>query len=277
MADTGWNLGGLTVVTGLRYASDMLQAYNSMTFLFDENWKYTGNRPVDLPAAFFYVKKCSEVMDSEVSQKTLLFYNTGVTEGSQQGTRMQVVSDNIVAKPKQYKMEIIIPYGNPNPLSMKWGIDTTTMMTLDIAGQSAGQSAGLYNAPSSTVIDLLKDLVQVFTRGLEVYDELFNGDPRELLNEPEYNKNSIEAMWQRRGLVKMKMWNSWRYKTVAITGFEPSKNGTDSNAYEATLTLTEVPIVSFRRTGIPEARKLNTLLQASGALTIQMLSGLEVK
>ena len=111
-----------------------------------------------------------------------------------------------------------------------------------------------------------------------MYDDIVNGGSAlEALNEPEYNKNSIEAMWQRRGLVKMKMWNSWRYKTVAITNFEPSKNGTDSNAYEATLTLTEVPIVSFKRTGIPAARSLNTLLQASGDLTIAALTGLEVK
>lgn len=276
MADIEWNTGGLTTITGLKYTNDMLQAYNSMTFLFDENWKYTGNRPVDLPAAFFYVKKCSDVMDSEVSQKTLLFYNTGVTEGSQQGTRMQVVSDNIVAKPKQYKLEIIIPYGDPNPLSMKWGVDMASFLTNPAVYGSSGFGSGAMTTFS--IIDLLRDLMQVFTRGLEMYDDIVNGGSAlEALNEPEYNKNSIEAMWQRRGLVKMKMWNSWRYKTVAITNFEPSKNGTDSNAYEATLTLTEVPIVSFKRTGIPAARSLNTLLQASGDLTIAALTGLEVK
>lgn len=268
MAET---VTGLTAITGLRYANDVLQAYNSMTFLFDENWKYTGNRPVDLPAAFFYVKKCAEVMDSEVSHKTLLFYNTGLTEGSQHGTRMQVVSDNIVAKPKQYKMEIIIPYGNPDPLAMKWGTnlwDTTGITVNAIKGTSV---------PTIGVVSLLREIIAIFTRGIEVYEDIANGAWQDMLNEPEYNKNSIEAMWQRRGLVKMKMWNSWRYKTVAITNFEPSKNGTDANAYEATLTLTEVPIVSFNRDGRAVSDVPDSLLRASGALTIKALSGLEVK
>jgi len=268
MAET---VTGLTAITGLRYANDVLQAYNSLTFLFDENWTYTGGRPVDLPAAFFHVRKCEEVMDSDVTHKTLLFYNTGVTEGSQQGTRMQVVSDNIVAKPKQYRMNVIIPYGNPDPFAMKWGFDMTAFL-------SNPTLYGTYSGYTNfTMLDVIKDAVQIFTHGVSMYDELTEGNIREGLNEPEYNKNSLEAMWRRRGLVKMKMWNSWRYKTVAITNFTPSKNGTDGNAYEATLTLTEVPIISFNRTGTYAKRKLNPMLEASGKLTIKALSGLEVK
>lgn len=277
MAETNNRPEALTVISGLRYQEDVLRAYNSMTFLFDENWSYNGERPVNLPAAFFYVKKCNEIMDSEVSQKTLIFYNSGVDEGTQQGTRLNVVSDNIVAKPKQYRLDVIIPYGNPNPLALKWGTDLATDI---FNGPVTFSGMTMPTGPLAvygSVMDLLRGIVDVFTRTVNTLDVLSEDGLQEILNEPEYNKNSIEAMWQRRGLVKMKMWNSWRYRTVAITNFEPSKNGTDSNAYEATLTLTEVPIVSLSYKSTAARRRLNPMLEASGRLTIETLSGLEVK
>ena len=65
------------------------------------------------------------------------------------------------------------------------------------------------------------------------------------LHQPDYNKESLEVMWRMRHILKMKMWNSWRYKYVAINDIDITKEGTEDGVYEATLTVQEMPIVTM--------------------------------
>ena len=77
------------------------------------------------------------------------------------------------------------------------------------------------------------------------------------------NKASIDAMWENRTILRMKYWNGWQFKYVAIESYVPSKQGEVTDFYEATLNLTEVPIMTMRKGGdfrIPKMSALASIL-----------------
>ena len=92
----------------------------------------------------------------------------------------------------------------------------------------------------------------------------------------DYNKESLETMWRMRHILKMKMWNSWQYKYVAIVDMDITKEGTEDGVYEATLTFQEMPIVTMYakdNRGIPSYAKKNLLLEKRGEIAIRTLDG----
>ena len=103
------NVSPLTVITGIKYEASLIKAFNNVTFAYDPNWEYEQGNPT-YPISFFYVKSMTEQMSSDVSQKPMLFYDT-VADGKDatKGGLMNIVADNIINKPKEYKLDIIIP------------------------------------------------------------------------------------------------------------------------------------------------------------------------
>ena len=49
-----------------------------------------------------------------------------------------------------------------------------------------------------------------------------------IISQPDFNKNSLELMWQMRRILKIKMWNSWTYKYVSIIDLDITKEGTEN-------------------------------------------------
>lgn len=243
----------LNIITAVKYEADLINTINRMTFLFDPNWQAIGNT---LPICFFFIKDFKEVMESEISQKPLLFYNSqnGSNADAVAGGLLGVVSDNIINKPKKYQMSIIIPrtidvylqqivfnrkvtfadlFKTSNNVfnAILEGVDITARATLDII-------IGLLSVmglPSNALWDL---------------DEL---DVKSYINKilsasvDDSNKQSLEAMWENRTILRMKYWNGWRFMYVAIENFIPSKEGTADDFYEATLNVTEVPIMTVNK------------------------------
>lgn len=240
--------GALNIITAVRYDIDLINAINRMTFIFDPNWQGIDNT---LPISFFFVKDFKEVMESEVSQKPLLFYNsqTETNKDMVSGGLLGIVSDNIVAKPKKYQMSIIIPRSidiymkqmmfnkrvsfadlyNNQALS---GLDATVALSFDMLTNII---KALNSAPLTTWLDT-HDLRQFIS------DSLTSGID-------DSNKTSLDAMWSNRTLLRMKYWNGWKFKYVAIENYIPSKVGEEDNFFEATLNLTEVPILTTRKSG----------------------------
>jgi hypothetical protein len=73
---------------------------------------------------------------------------------------------------------------------------------------------------------------------------------------------------------KMKMWNSWEYKYVALVDIDISKEGTEDGVYEATLTVQEMPIVTMYNQASTRGNKFvykNPLLEKNGKKTIALL------
>ena len=257
------NTVGLRIITGVRWYKGLFDVLNNMTFIYDVNWNPNNSPKATFPVCFFHVKSCHEIMSSEISQKQMLFYNSSIgtnsSDPSASSGLLNVVADNIVTKPKMYKLELIIPYKNLSMLDQSFVYNTHTAQAVaqaligkeKVAGMGEAQAVlGSLGTMSQPYVKMLKDIL----KSLINYNTSFSTQEwiENTLHSPDYNKESLEVMWRMRHILKLKMWNSWRYKYVAIQDIDITKEGTEDGVYEATLTVQEMPIVSMHAQGVGE-------------------------
>ena len=253
----------VTVITGLRYKTSLVKVFNNLTFLYDPNWEYQQGEPT-YPIAFFYVKSMTEQMSSDVSQKPMLFYNTaGDSNDSTKGGLMNIVADNVVLKPKVYKLDIIIPANGSTLKNSSFSFDAITNVNgfLFSNGEFKG-STGL--DISSRIVNISLGILETLFKGLYGTSVSASSICNMLLQQQDYNKASIEYMWSNRRILKLKLWNGWKFKYLIIKDFDVTKTGEDGDFYEGTLTCQEVPILTFRKQS--ESASLTALSKLSGAL-----------
>lgn len=245
LAMVGKDQNPITVITGIKYNANLVKAFNNITFIYDPNWEYEAGNPT-YPIAFFYVKSMTEGMTSDISSKPMLFYNSesGATDGTKAGL-LNIISDNLVIKPKVYKLEVLIPANsstfknsalNVADVANVWNFlsshDSETSKTLSQVTQAVNVSFGILES-------LLKGLYGTAVSVSSICNML--------LQQQDYNKNSIEYMWRNRRILKLKMWNGWKFKYLVIQDFECTKTGEDEDFYVGTITCQEVPILTFRK------------------------------
>lgn len=257
------NVQPVTVITGLKYNTSLVKVFNNLTFLYDPNWEYQQGEPT-YPIAFFYVKSMTEQMSSDVSQKPMLFYNTaGDSTDSTKGGLMNIVADNIVLKPKTYKLDIIVPANGSTLKNSSFSFDAITNVNgfLFSNGEFKG-STGLDIA--SRIVNISLGILETLFKGLYGTSVSASSICNMLLQQQDYNKASIEYMWSNRRILKLKLWNGWKFKYLIIKDFDVTKVGENGDFYEGTLTCQEVPILTFRKQA--ESASLTALSKLSGAL-----------
>lgn len=257
------NVQPITVVTGLRYNTSLVKIFNNLTFLYDPNWEYQQGEPT-YPIAFFYVKSMTEQMSSDVSQKPMLFYNTaGDSNDSTKGGLMNIVADNVVLKPKVYKLDIIIPANGSTLKNSSFSFDAITNVNgfLFSNGEFMGGS-GLNLA--SRIVNISLGVLETLFKGLYGTSVSASSICNMLLQQQDYNKASIEYMWSNRRILKLKLWNGWKFKYLIIKDFDVTKIGENGDFYEGSLTCQEVPILTFRSQA--ESASLTALSKLSKAL-----------
>ena len=257
------NVQPITVVTGLRYNTSLVKIFNNLTFLYDPNWEYQQGEPT-YPIAFFYVKSMTEQMSSDVSQKPMLFYNTaGDSNDSTKGGLMNIVADNVVLKPKVYKLDIIIPANGSTLKNSSFSFDAITNVNgfLFSNGEFMG-GTGLNLA--SRIVNISLGVLETLFKGLYGTSVSASSICNMLLQQQDYNKASIEYMWSNRRILKLKLWNGWKFKYLIIKDFDVTKTGENGDFYEGSLTCQEVPILTFRKQS--ESASLTALSKLSKAL-----------
>ena len=253
----------ITVVTGLRYNTSLVKIFNNLTFLYDPNWEYQQGEPT-YPIAFFYVKSMTEQMSSDVSQKPMLFYNTaGDSNDSTKGGLMNIVADNIVLKPKVYKLDIIIPANGTTLKNSSFSFDAITNVNGFLFSNGEFKASSGLDLASRIVNNALGVLETLF-KGLYGTSVSASSICNMLLQQQDYNKASIEYMWSNRRILKLKLWNGWKFKYLIIKDFDVTKIGENGDFYEGTLTCQEVPILTFRSQA--ESASLTALSKLSKAL-----------
>ena len=245
---------GLRFITGIKWYKGLLETLNNMTFIYDVNWNPNNSPKATFPVCFFHVKSYHETMNSEISQKQMLFYNSASdktpSDPSVDSGLLNVVADNIVIKPKVYKLDVVIPYRQLSLLDQSFVYNTQTAQAIHetlIRTNSDTKKADELLASYSTMTQPYLQLIKTIMTTLINY-ELKNSVEDWIENtthQPDYNKESLEVMWRMRHILKMKMWTSWRYKYVAINDIDITKEGTEDGVYEATLTVQEMPIISM--------------------------------
>lgn len=235
----------LSLITGVRYNASLVRKFNNMTFLYDPNWEYEQGNPT-YPIAFFYVKAMSEQMSSDISAKPMLFYNAG-TEGKDAtaGGLMNIVADNVIIRPKEYKLEIVIPANgsviNEQFLNFRGHTDISSFIFTgsERSVDWLGNLAWTAELTMSSVSMLLKSLYGAELNAESVFQSL--------MQQQDYNKASIEHMWRSRRILRLKLWNGWKFKYLAIKDLDVSKSGEDGDYFTASLVCQELPIITFRR------------------------------
>lgn len=253
----------ITVITGLRYNTSLVKVFNNLTFLYDPNWEYQQGEPT-YPIAFFYVKSMTEQMSSDVSQKPMLFYNTaGDSNDSTKGGLMNIVADNVVLKPKVYKLDIIIPANGSTLKNSSFSFDAITNVNGFLFSNGEFKaSSGLDIA--SRIVNISLGVLETLFKGLYGTSVSASSICNMLLQQQDYNKASIEYMWSNRRILKLKLWNGWKFKYLIIKDFDVTKIGENGDFYEGTLTCQEVPILTFRSQA--KSASLTALSKLSKAL-----------
>lgn len=274
----------LRFITGIRWYKDTLNMLNNMTYIYDPKWNQNNSTKATLPVAFYHVKSCHEVMSSEVSQKQMLFYNSALgdtaSDPALDSGLLNVVADNIVIKPKTYKMDIVVPYHNLTLLDQSFVYNTHTAQAVtsvflggkkDKNASNVDKAIASWSTLCSPFLSFIKGLLNI----LLTADRANSAGLDTILKQPEYNKDSLETMWRLRRILKMKMWNSWQYKYVSIIDLDITKEGDEDGVYEATMTVQEMPIISM----YPEGRvkkaiytRKNPLLDKRGEIAISVLN-----
>ena len=267
----------VTFITNVRYAKDMVNALNRMTFMFDTNWNMNNSDIATLPISFFGVKSMQEIMSSEVSTKQMLFFNDkAVQEGaqSQSSGLLNVVADNIVLKPKQYQLEIIVPYDNfympiGNPLFNT--VQSSDVISMMAKGEMASNSF-MHIAGQSIVTNLIKSIIKDLAFNTNFNTKLDTWVTN-ITETPMFNKHSLIAMRDNRSILKMKTWEGWRYKYVVITDLKLSKEPTEDGVFEGSMTVQEVPIMNvanYSGAGITSSFN-NKFLETTGKLIKEVI------
>lgn len=257
------NVQPITVITGLKYNTSLVKVFNNLTFLYDPNWEYQQGEPT-YPIAFFYVKSMTEQMSSDVSQKPMLFYNAASdSNDTTAGGIMNIVADNVIVKPKTYKLDIIVPANGSTLKNSSFSFDAITNVNgfLFSNGEFKG-STGLDTA--SRFVNISLGILETLFKGLYGTSVSASSICNMLLQQQDYNKASIEYMWSNRRILKLKLWNGWKFKYLIIKDFDVTKIGENGDFYEGTLTCQEVPILTFRAQS--KSASLTALSKLSSAL-----------
>lgn len=272
------NTQPITFITGLKYNTSLVKVFNNLTFLYDPNWEYQQGEPT-YPIAFFYVKSMTEQMSSDVSQKPMLFYNTaGDSNDSTKGGLMNIVADNVVLKPKVYKLDIIVPANGSTLKNSSFSFDAiNNVNSFLLSNVKFKEGTGLVTASrtsntslnpsldiSSKIANISLDILETLFKGLYGTSISASSICNMLLQQQDYNKASIEYMWSNRRILKLKLWNGWKFKYLIIKDFDVTKVGENGDFYEGTLTCQEVPILTFRKQS--ESASLTDLSKFSVAL-----------
>lgn len=255
----------ITFLTALKYSSSILKTFNNMTFLYNPLWEYGKTETPTFPITLFYVESMHEIQDSELSMKPMLFYNgaNADTSGSTNvNTSLNVVSDNIVTKPVNYALDIILPATLNKYIDLQnYRLDINTMteaLNMLSSGGGADPISGLVRKAvdvCSTGILLLRTLLSMLTsvnfNSSAISDDGFVSDiiglpfNADYISNSDYNKEAFKAICGSRTILKMKDWKGWRYKYVAVTSYDISKNPDEDGVYRGTVKLTEVPIMTM--------------------------------
>lgn len=240
------NNAGLRFVTGYSYATNLLKAINNMTFFYNPLWEYNDNTKGTLPVAFFHLKGIHETMTSEVQTKKVMFYNSqkNTTVDSASGSVINVIADNIVNKPKTYKLDVIVPYSSATLLfnSAYFNTEQVAMVGDFFQRGSSDVSDNVFS-----YVTPYMELMKAIFNSLGILDASAVFDfPKSIIEKPTPNKDSLEYLWKSRTIAKLKLWNGWKYKNVVITDIDISKEPTEDGVEEATITCTEVPVMKMR-------------------------------
>lgn len=251
----------LKIVTGLRYSSEIARMLNGITFMFNPSWRSSDYDRQTLPIAFYFVKGWQEISQNNISQKQMLFYNSSMAGGATAGGLLDVVADNIVTQPREWRMEVLVPQ-DPLAYLDQYQLDPYTIANAMEFVFSGGGSKGLAGASKwilsgVTVLRILFAALSVDLSVSGLMNMMLSGGRTTI------NKASVDALRASRTVVKMKEFGGWTFRYVAVKSVELRKSGEVEDFYEGAITVQEMPVMTLAKGGssvLSKARALQSLV-----------------
>lgn len=240
----------IIVPTVLRITKDAIQTVTGVTCLYDRYWTPSDrSEMVTLPICFFHIKKITEVMNTSISNKRIMLYesqqNDVVTaEYASDMLRpsvMNIVADNAVKEPKAYNIEAILPFHPTNVMYSR------SMNDLQQLIMGLMEVTGLLNSPELiTYIRSVLAAANLSTKALATAGGVGGILPDDS-GIATINKNSLDAMWQSSRILTMKMWTGYHYKYVILKSCQIDKQPTEDDVFRVTMTVQEMPVLTVTR------------------------------
>lgn len=230
----------IIVPTMLQIANDTVQQFAGLTCLYNKNW-FNRQDMLTLPLCFFYIKDISEIMEADVSEKRVLIYEPQMSTADAISAKLanplrsgvvETIADNIVIKPKNYQLDIVLPFQLASGLFNRQMNDLAGMFEGFIEIFSGQTSYQNFFAPAQALISLGNSVLSSAAK-------LPNSASAAYIN-----KNSLEAMFQSQTIITFKMWTGYDYKYVVITGLDIKKIGKEDDVFRAVVKLREVPVLT---------------------------------
>lgn len=229
-------------VTSIKYTAQVAKMVNNITFLYDPNWSYGAYEQATLPCCFYFVRKWEEIGEAGINSKPMMFYNSKGAEGTQRnGAVLDVVADNIINQPKMYRADVLVPFA-PDACLDQYQLDADTLVNtyaFAFSGDKPNDTLAVTSRVLSNTIGLLRLLFSVLSVDLSV-----SSIANLILAQNDINKVSLDSMRDGRGILKMKMWNGWKFKYVMLKNVDLTKSGEYDGFYEGSITVQETPIIN---------------------------------
>ena len=229
-------------VTSIKYTAQVAKMVNNITFLYDPNWSYGAYEQATLPCCFYFVQKWEEIGEAEINSKPMMFYNSRSAKGTQRnGAVLDVVADNIINQPKMYRADVLVPF-TPDACLKQYQLDTDTLVNtyaFAVSGDKSNNTLAVTNRFIANATGQLRLLFSALSVDLSA-PSIANL----ILAQNDINKVSLDSMRESRGILKMKMWNGWRFKYVMLKNVDLTKSGEYDGFYEGSITVQETPIVN---------------------------------
>ena len=229
-------------VTSIKYTAQVAKMVNNITFLYDPNWSYGAYEQATLPFCFYFVRKWEEIGEADINSKPMMFYNSKGAGGTQRnGAVLDVVADNIINQPKMYRADVLVPFA-PDACLDQYQLDSDTLLNtyaFAFSGDKPDHALAVKSRALSNTIGLFRLLFSALSVDLSIASIA-----NLILSQNDINKVSLDSMREGRGILKMKMWNGWKFKYVMLKSVALTKSGEYDGFYEGSITVQETPIIN---------------------------------
>jgi len=256
----------VVVRTVLDIARDSINYWQNMTYFFNKWWAPDPQK-ITLPFCFFQIVKYSETHRAETSQKRVILFEPpeetnpnaagDIRNPVRQGL-MQTITDNVVIHPKEYQMEIIVPF-QPFGRFVRQGIQMSKYIQEALGVMSDGSSteSPIFGIEASGMEFILRQFDAAFKKshdaGVALEQQLRRIEnpanstalKGELNPTDMVNKNSLDQMFERGSILEFKTWMGYDKKYVVITEKTAEKKGTEDDIWRVSLTVKEMPVLSL--------------------------------
>lgn len=252
----------MKVITGLRYSAEISRMLNGITFMFNPYWRSADYDRQTLPIAFYFVKSWQEVAQNNVSQKQMIFYNSQSSGGSLSSGMLDVVADNIVATPREYRMEVLVP-NDPLAYFDQYQLDVSTItqvMTHVFSGNGGSSVAGAskYIVAGVTAIRIIFSALSADLSAAGIMSMMLSNGRTSV------NKASVDALRDSRAVLKMKEFGGWTFRYASIKNVELRKSGDVDGYWEGSITVQEMPVMTLSKGASSILSKAKTVQKLLG-------------